>query len=579
MTQTAESPRGAKSLHVYKNGDPFDKGHRVVYNDKQTRNFDSFLNDLTSVLRAPFGAVRRLYTPEQGHRVDDLTSIQSGKKYVAAGLERFKKVGYMSQAMQNGPRGPQRQRPLPPPGGNQPPNGLLLNFRMRPAVVASARHLKVVFEPIRIYVFTNGNELMAAQQFLFSRRQLEQGWEHVLDSVSKKIVLNSGAVKKLYRMDGSRCADLEDLKKDEYYVAAGAERFKNVPYGITQGRTSIWNTSPRLERRGVTLPPIGQTSKQERRAYNSRAVIRSRNPSDRDRGDVDQSDQKSEKSNQSVQSLPNNRNPRVRQNQTFVGYERQRTRAKKPSETDASAPPQQQQQGKQQQQQQQQQQRQQRQREESQKEKFPEKAAEAGRNANAGEQRTAMSVDADMAADSTTRQPTKDAEATKEDLPASQDRDERKEEEEEEEEEGSMTKRSTEGVNFYAQPKQTDGKSSPDKEILLQATEATDANSVFYSKSEETKEEEEEEVEETEETKVDIPVDLQADEEVEEEEEVGDEKTEDSAAAAAAATKIQASYRGYSTRKNLSAERQKNNADDDNGAAAAEVVADENNED
>ena len=58
---------------------------------------------------------------------------------------------------------------------------------------------------------------------------------------------------------------------------------------------------------GVTLPPIGQTSKQERRAYNSRAVIRSRNPSDRDRGDVDQSDQKSEKSNQSVQSLPNNR--------------------------------------------------------------------------------------------------------------------------------------------------------------------------------------------------------------------------------------------------------------------------------
>ena len=73
--------------------------------------------------------------------------------------------------------------------------------------------------------------------------------------------------------------------------------------------------SPSSPNPGVTLPPIGQTSKQERRAYNSRAVIRSRNPSDRGetdqsdqrRRETDQSDQKSEKSNQSVQSLPNNR--------------------------------------------------------------------------------------------------------------------------------------------------------------------------------------------------------------------------------------------------------------------------------
>ena len=60
------------------------------------------------------------------------------------------------------------------------------------AIFPSLNLIQVVFEPIRIYVFTNGNELMAAQQFLFSRRQLEQGWEHVLDSVSTKILLNSG---------------------------------------------------------------------------------------------------------------------------------------------------------------------------------------------------------------------------------------------------------------------------------------------------------------------------------------------------------------------------------------------------
>merc|ERR1719259_699915 len=214
-------------------------------------------------------------------------------------------------------------------------------------------------------------------------------------------------------MDGSRCADLEDLKKDEYYVAAGAERFKNVPYGITQGGTSIWNTSPRLERRGVTLPPIGQTSKQERRAYNSRAVIRSRNPSDR--GDTDQSDQKSEKSNQSVQSLPNNRNPRIRQNQTFVGYERQKTRAKKPSETDAT-PQQLQQQPlpSQRQPQQPQQPKQQRQRELSQKEKTT-VAAAAETKAAADKQKT-NDDDEEGVDELASRQPTAATEASVDDV-------------------------------------------------------------------------------------------------------------------------------------------------------------------
>ena len=71
-----------------KNGDAFDKGRRVVYNEKTTKDFDSLLNDLTQTLKAPFGAVRKIYTPSQGHRVTNVDMLQVG-----AGMEGMMEGG------------------------------------------------------------------------------------------------------------------------------------------------------------------------------------------------------------------------------------------------------------------------------------------------------------------------------------------------------------------------------------------------------------------------------------------------------------------------------------------------------
>ena len=81
-----------KTVLVYRNGDAYFPGKRFVINPRQLATFDSFLNAATCGVAASFGAVRNLYTPCEGHRVLNLSTLQHGEKYVAGGTERFKRL-------------------------------------------------------------------------------------------------------------------------------------------------------------------------------------------------------------------------------------------------------------------------------------------------------------------------------------------------------------------------------------------------------------------------------------------------------------------------------------------------------
>ncbi|KAF7669680.1 hypothetical protein LDENG_00142740 [Lucifuga dentata] len=81
-----------KTITVFRNGDAFFTGRKVVVNQRQVSTLDSLMTCLTTTIKAPFGAVRNLYTPKQGHRVLHLDHLQHGSPYVAAGTERFRKL-------------------------------------------------------------------------------------------------------------------------------------------------------------------------------------------------------------------------------------------------------------------------------------------------------------------------------------------------------------------------------------------------------------------------------------------------------------------------------------------------------
>ncbi|KAL4824869.1 hypothetical protein H8958_008561 [Nasalis larvatus] len=81
----------AKTIVVYRNGDPFYVGKKFVLSRRGAATFEALLEQLTEQVDVPFG-VRRLFTPTRGHRVLGLDALQAGGKYVAAGRERFKEL-------------------------------------------------------------------------------------------------------------------------------------------------------------------------------------------------------------------------------------------------------------------------------------------------------------------------------------------------------------------------------------------------------------------------------------------------------------------------------------------------------
>ncbi|XP_038652884.1 doublecortin domain-containing protein 2-like isoform X2 [Scyliorhinus canicula] len=232
-----------KCVRVYRNGDPFYAGRKFVINERQISTFEAFLKEVTNGLEAPFGAVRNIYTPQQGHRVYELQELDTGKQYVAGGKERFKKLDYFQIGIK-------KKKPLPK------------DVQVKPVahsrIIASARFRKPTQEPCIICVFTNGDLLNPATRLLIPKRILGQ-WEQVLSSITEKVNLRTGAVRKLHTLDGKFVNDGTELENGGYYVAVGRDKFKKLPYG----ELVFSKVYPRRSNgsKAASLPPIPGSKK------------------------------------------------------------------------------------------------------------------------------------------------------------------------------------------------------------------------------------------------------------------------------------------------------------------------------
>uniref|UniRef100_A0A8C8GP79 Doublecortin domain-containing protein n=1 Tax=Oncorhynchus tshawytscha TaxID=74940 RepID=A0A8C8GP79_ONCTS len=177
-----------KTIVVYRNGDAFFPGRKFVINQRQMSTFDSFLCSVTRGVEAPFGAVRNVYTPREGHKIHDLVNLQHGERYVAAGGERFKKL--------------------------------------EPLTIPSS-FFSCVF--VFCSVFTNGDVLVPPARILIPKYTLTN-WESVLAMVTERVHLRTGAVYRLCTLDGTTLLGPEELENNQYYVAVGAEKFRFSPY-------------------------------------------------------------------------------------------------------------------------------------------------------------------------------------------------------------------------------------------------------------------------------------------------------------------------------------------------------------
>uniref|UniRef100_M4A0N5 Si:dkey-25g12.4 n=1 Tax=Xiphophorus maculatus TaxID=8083 RepID=M4A0N5_XIPMA len=189
-----------KTVTVYRNGDAFYPGKKVVMNPRHLSTFDNFMNTLTRHMEAPFGAVRRLYTPTKGHSVQELDQLKHGGSYVAAGKEPFK------------------IKPVP-----------------HTRVVASARWRKIRDGTCTINVFSNGELRIPPARVRIPKHTLKS-WDRVLSMVTHKVELRTGAVYKLCRLDGRPVSGSSELENNQHYVAVGPEKFKPLPYERGEGK-------------------------------------------------------------------------------------------------------------------------------------------------------------------------------------------------------------------------------------------------------------------------------------------------------------------------------------------------------
>ncbi|XP_074657000.1 doublecortin domain-containing protein 2C-like isoform X2 [Tubulanus polymorphus] len=232
--QPQKNGDGVKSVWIYRNGDSFFQARRFVLNPKQVRTYDCFLSQLTKTLNPSFGCVRKLYTPVGGHRVpQDIGTLQPDKQYVAAGLERFKKLAYLNIHSPVFPKLPKTHKlqEITPVKHSR--------------IQASGRIRKLKNESCTIFVYTNGDTLRHASRILLQERE-RHSWESIFSAVSERVSLRTGAIHGLYTVDGELVTNCSVLKNGECYVAVGKEQFRPLPYG--QPMKPI-NTSPRIDRK------------------------------------------------------------------------------------------------------------------------------------------------------------------------------------------------------------------------------------------------------------------------------------------------------------------------------------------
>ncbi|KAM8967589.1 doublecortin domain-containing protein 2 [Pelodytes ibericus] len=213
LAPLAQQP-AVKTVHVYRNGDPFYRGRRMLIHEKRVGTFEVFLKDVTGGVQAPFGAVRSLYTPRHGHRVTSLEDLHPGECYVAGGRETFKKLDYLHI-------GDVKKRPVDPLSQVKPVSHSRINV--------SARFRKISQDPCTVFLIANGDIMNPVVRLLIPRRIIDQ-WELVLAMVTEKIKLRNGAVHRLYTLEGNPIHNGSELENGQFYVAVGREKFKKLPY-------------------------------------------------------------------------------------------------------------------------------------------------------------------------------------------------------------------------------------------------------------------------------------------------------------------------------------------------------------
>ncbi|XP_034441795.1 serine/threonine-protein kinase DCLK2 isoform X2 [Hippoglossus hippoglossus] len=211
--QSLTSEKKAKKVRFYRNGDKYFKGLVYAVSNDRFRSLDALLMELTRSLsdnvNLPQG-VRSLYVLDGGRRISSLDELVEGESYVCASNEPFRRVDYTKNVNPNWSVGCKT-------GTSRSLSSLMLLVQ---------RESKDFIKPKLVTVIRSGVKPRKAVRILLNKKTAHS-FDQVLTDITEAIKLDSGAVRRLYTLEGKQLTCLQDFfGDDDVFIACGPEKHR-----------------------------------------------------------------------------------------------------------------------------------------------------------------------------------------------------------------------------------------------------------------------------------------------------------------------------------------------------------------
>ncbi|XP_029931811.1 serine/threonine-protein kinase DCLK2-like [Myripristis murdjan] len=235
--QALTSEKRAKKVRFYRNGDRYFKGLLYAVSSDRFRSYDALLMELTRSLadnlHLPQG-VRTIYTIDGSKKITSMDELVEGESYVCASNEPYRKVDYTKISNPSWKPGASAgtavvgsaaARSSAAPAGSSAATGNATASRERPEG-REGRESKDFIKPKLVTVIRSGVKPRKAVRILLNKKTAHS-FEQVLADITEAIKLDSGAVKRLYTLDGKQLTCLQDFfGDDDVFMACGPEKFR-----------------------------------------------------------------------------------------------------------------------------------------------------------------------------------------------------------------------------------------------------------------------------------------------------------------------------------------------------------------
>ncbi|CAN9509351.1 unnamed protein product [Ophioblennius macclurei] len=259
--QALTSEKRAKKVRFYRNGDRYFKGLVYAVSSDRFRSYDALLMELTRSLadnlHLPQG-VRTIYTIDGGKKITSMDELVEGECYVCASNEPYRKVDYTKISVPSWKPGASSSissssgrtstasagvstsgGPISGGSGAASSSTGASSARDR-AEGREGRDSKDFIKPKLVTVIRSGVKPRKAVRILLNKKTAHS-FEQVLADITEAIKLDSGAVKRLYTLDGKQLTCLQDFfGDDDVFMACGPEKFRYAQddFVLTHGSKS-----------------------------------------------------------------------------------------------------------------------------------------------------------------------------------------------------------------------------------------------------------------------------------------------------------------------------------------------------